>query len=163
MKPKCHCKHCHRYFIPNPRAKDQQYCSQKDCQRARKRHWQRQKMKADPDYRQNQKDSQKKWRQGNPDYWREYRKNHPEYRTRNRKKQKDRDAKRRVKRLAKMDALASLKQIKAGSYYLIPVSGDLAKMDALMQEIYIIPNGCIHSSKSCKKGLDRHRPEALIR
>jgi len=60
MKIKCRCKHCHRLFIPNPRVIDQQYCSQKVCQRARKRHWQRQKMKTDPDYRQNQKESQKK-------------------------------------------------------------------------------------------------------
>jgi len=163
MKTKCRCKHCHRLFIPNPRVKDQQYCSQKVCQRARKRHWQRQKMKTDPDYRQNQKESQRKWGQGNPDYWRKYRKNHRGYRAHNRKKQKDRDAKRRAKRLAKMDALKSLSQIKAGSYYLIPVSGDLAKMDASMQEIYIIPNSCTHSLKSCKKGLDGHPPEGLIR
>jgi len=163
MKTKCRCKHCRHLFIPNPRVKDQQYCSQRACQRARKRHWQRQKMKSDPDYRHNQKESQKKWRQGNPDYWRKYRKNHPEYRAHNRQKQKDRDAKRRAKHLAKMDALKSLNKIKAGSYYLMPVSDDLANMDASMQEIYIIPNSCTHSSKSCKKGLDGHRSEGLIR
>lgn len=163
MKIKRRCDHCHRLFIPNPRVKDQQYCSEKVCQRARKRHWQRQKMKTDPDYRQNQKESQKKWRQGNPDYWRNYRKKHPNYYEHNRRKQKDRDTKRRAERLAKMDALKSLNEIKAGSYYLISVSDDLAKMDASMQEIYIIPNSCTHSSRSCKKGLDGHRPEVLIR
>ena len=136
MKIKCRCKHCHRLFIPNPRVIDQQYCSQKVCQRARKRHWQRQKMKTDPDYRQNQKKSQKKWRQDNPDYWRNYRKKNPKYYEHNRRKQKDRDTKRGAKRLA--------------------------KMDALMQEIYIIPNSCTHTSRSCKKGLDGHRPEGLI-
>ncbi|MFW5714433.1 MAG: hypothetical protein ACOCYU_07165 [Brevefilum sp.] len=163
MKIKYRCKHCHRLFIPNPRVKDQQYCSGKDCQRARKRHWQRQKMKTDPDYRQNQKESQKKWQQTNPDYWRNYRKSHPEYCANNQQRQKGRDKRNRAKHLAKMDTLKSLNEIKASSYYLIPVSDDLAKMDALMQEIYIIPSSCTHSPQSCKKGLDGHRPEALIR
>jgi hypothetical protein len=120
-------------------------------------------MKTDPDYRHNQKESQKKWRQDNPDYWRKYRKNHPKYRVHNRRKQKERDAKRREKRLAKMDALAPLNNIKTGSYYLIPVSEDLAKMDALKQEIYIISDRCDKPSGSCKKGLVGHRSEDLIR
>jgi len=162
MKTRCRCKHCHCLFSPNPRVRNQRYCSQKACQRARKSQWHRQKMKTDPDYRRNQKESQEKWRQEHPEYWREYRKNHCEYRERNRQEQRNRDKNRREKRLAKMDAIAQLNQIKAGCYYLIPVSADLAKKDVSVREIYIIPMGYNCFPPSCKEGLDVHCPRGLV-
>jgi len=133
------CAHCGSLILSNPRVKDQRYCSQKACQRARKTRWQRQKMATDLDYQLNQRDCQKDWNKRNPDYWRQYRSRHPGYRTRNRLLQKHRDRRRRD--LAKMDALAEISPIKPGSYYLIPAKGDLAKMDALSQKVYLIPTG----------------------
>ena len=155
MKPKQSCVHCRRLFIANPRVKNQKYCSRDRCQRARKSRWQQRKIATDADYRKNQKDSQQTWQTQHPDYWRQYRDSHPQYRERNRMLQKQRDAKRRAKHLAKMDALKQLKSIKPDTYYLIPCMGSLAKMDASIQKINVIPEAYDDFCVSCKKGLDR--------
>lgn len=130
MEPKMRCKHCHQLLPPNPHVKNHQYCSRKACQRARKTRWQRKKMATDPDYRKNQVESLENWRKHNSDYWRQYRESHEDYRDRNRQLQKVRDARRRAKRLA--------------------------KMDASMLKIFIIPDTCWETTRSCKKGLDGH-------
>ena len=129
MKPKLRCVHCRRRFIANPRVKNQKYCNRVPCQRARKTHWQRRKMATDADYRQNQKGSHRSWQLQHPDYWRQYRDDHPQYCERNRMLQKQRDAKRRAKHLA--------------------------KMDASIQKINVIPEAYDDFCVSCKKGLDR--------
>lgn len=152
------CRHCRRSFIANPRVKKQQYCSRKTCQRARRAAWQKYKMKTDSDYQQNQKDCQSAWRKRHPDYWRNYRRAHPDYCELNRKKQKQRDAKRRVLALAKMDTLKQVKPIIPGSYFLVPILNDLAKMDALTQKIKVIPDSYQDYGSSCKKGLDGSPP-----
>lgn len=156
MKPEIRCKHCHRQVPANPRLKNQQYCNHKICQRARKTEWERRKIAADQDYRTNRKESRKIWQEKNPGYWSVYRRTHPEYRKENRKKQKLRDVKRKARRLAKTDALRRVNTLIPGGYYLIPIMDDLAKMDALMQKIFIIPDVYNESVKSCKKGLDGH-------
>ena len=138
MKPKNRCVHCGRLYNANARVKNQKYCSRDICQRARKRRWQQRKMATDGDYRQNRKESQQMWQTRHPSYWQQYRERHPQYCERNRMLQKQRDAKRRAKHLAKMDALKQLKSIKAGTYYLIPCIGNLAKMDALTQKINVV-------------------------
>ena len=73
------CVHCQRHFRPNPKIKNQSYCGRKECQRAGKSKWQREKMAGDPDYRINQQDSQKNWCRQNPDYWRKYRSRNRQY------------------------------------------------------------------------------------
>ncbi len=154
MKPKIRCKNCHRKVPANPRLKHQEYCNQKPCQRARKTEWERNKIATDQDYRTNRKESREKWQENNAGYWVEYRHTHPDYCKRNRALQKLRDIKRRARHLAKMDTLNRLNQIIPGGYYIIPISNDLAKMDALMQKIFIIPDSYKGLTKSCKKGLD---------
>jgi hypothetical protein len=62
----------------------------------RKRLWQRQKIKNDPEYEMDQKDSKQCWQEQNPDYWGKYRDKNPEYVKRNRILQKERDKKRRT-------------------------------------------------------------------
>ncbi|PXF54723.1 MAG: hypothetical protein C4B58_15655, partial [Deltaproteobacteria bacterium] len=44
-----------------------------ECQKARRRKWQKEKLATDEAYRANQADCQMAWRQRNPDYWRRYR------------------------------------------------------------------------------------------
>jgi len=88
------CIHCGRHFILNPRVKDQRYCGRKECQRARKTLWQREKMRTDPEYQTNQRESHRSWRERNPGYWKEYRIGHPEYAMRNRILQRHRDKRR---------------------------------------------------------------------
>ena len=60
------CIHCGQIFQPNPRVKNQRYCSGKNCQRARRASWQRQKMAADPDYRENKERCLRHWQERNP-------------------------------------------------------------------------------------------------
>ena len=73
----------------------------------------------------------------------------------NRILQKKRDANRRVRHLAKMDASSDKIQIKQGGYYyIIPVSSALAKKDASAQKVLLIPEGCKNYASSCKEGLD---------
>ena len=138
QKIRCANPQCRRLFDPNPRVKNHRYCDKKDCQRARKRRWQRQKMKDDPDYRDDHRDGQQSWIEKNRDYWRRYRALHPDYVKRNRLLQRERDRKRQ--NLAKMDELEQISLVKPGSYYLIPAKGDLAKMDTLSQKYFLIPS-----------------------
>ena len=100
MTRRCAC--CGKPFAPRPQVPDQAYCSAPDCQRARKRQWQRAKLQSDPDYRDNQRAAQQAWVQRNPDYWRGYRGTQPDYVQRNREQQRSRDQARNDD-LAKMD------------------------------------------------------------
>lgn len=138
MNLKIRCAHCRRLFRPDPRVKNQRFCGQKPCQRARKTLWQRQKMATDPDYKENQRACQREWQERHPLYWRTYRARRPEYCQRNRLLQKGRDRKRGI--LAKMDALEPFSFVKPGTYYLMPEAAQgLAKMDALAQKVLVIP------------------------
>lgn len=102
-----HCTCCGKPFEPRPQVPDQTFCSSPDCQRARKRQWQRAKLQSDPDYRINQRAAQQAWSQRNQDYWRNYRDARPDYEQRNREQQRSWDARERDQAreadLAKMD------------------------------------------------------------
>ena len=131
------CVHCGRPFEPNPRVKNQRYCSHKDCQRARKRTWQKEKLVSDPDYQANQRDCQKQWHQRHPGYYKEYRERHPRSKERNRLLQRYRNSRRRPPRvIATMDAFSAAQTQHPAVYYLLPV---IATMDALAQKVIIIP------------------------
>lgn len=162
-KKRCKNRNCRRILDLNPRVKNHEYCSRKACQRVRKRRWQKRKMATDSDYQDNQKAAQAKWRAANPDYWRNYRQQHEKYCQRNRLLQKKRDANRRARRLAKMDTLKDENSIKPmGYYYIASTPSDLAKMDAYIQKVFIIPEGYKNIDSSCKKGLDRQLPVGWI-
>lgn len=137
----CICIHCGKSFQPNPRVKNQRYCSQKSCQRARRARWQRLKMAEDPDYKENQQRCWKEWIKAHPGYYREYRSGNQEYVKRNRSLQLRRNARMRKDKLsrlvAKMDSLDSLFYSRRGySFRLVP-EGDklIAKMDSLIVKL----------------------------
>ncbi|RQS20724.1 hypothetical protein [Burkholderia sp. Bp8998] len=67
------CVCCGDVFVPRQQMPHQTYSSSLACQRARKRQWQREKLRTDSDYRDNQRDAQRAWLSQNPDYWRQYR------------------------------------------------------------------------------------------
>ncbi|RUI13566.1 hypothetical protein IPC443_31505 [Pseudomonas aeruginosa] len=71
MTRRCAC--CGKPFQPRPQVPAQAFCSTPDCQRARKRQWQRARLQSDPDYRINQRAAQQAWSQRNPGYWRNHR------------------------------------------------------------------------------------------
>lgn len=136
------CVHCGREFRRNPRVRNHEYCSHKECQKSRRARWQRQKMARDADYRDNQKRCHKQWQRDNRDYYKNYRTKHPDYVNRNRLQQFRRDARRRKNGpdlLAKMDSLTAAFYPRKGRLYrLVPEPGQfLAKMDSL--NVKLIP------------------------
>lgn len=139
MRQKRSCKECRRLFTPSPRRPDQRHCSRKECQKARKRDWQREKVQNDEAYRAKQQASQKAWRERNPGYWATYRQEHPEYVRRNREKQRERDARSRI---AKMDVLGPQSSFESGTCRIIPIQDDLAKMDVILARIEVVSAGC---------------------
>jgi|NGEPerStandDraft_6_1074524.scaffolds.fasta_scaffold49235_1 hypothetical protein len=78
------CRYCERIFQPSKYQPGQSVCSDPGCQRRRRTEYHRQKIAADPEYRQVCLDSPQKWRSRNPDYWRRYREQHPAAVERNR-------------------------------------------------------------------------------
>jgi hypothetical protein len=90
------CQCCGEPFVPRPQNPTQSYCSQGACQRARKRHWQREKRASDPDYRANDQAARRTWARTHSQYWRAWRERHPEYVERNRRGQAARNARRRA-------------------------------------------------------------------
>ena len=67
------CSCCHLTLPVNPRVKDQRFCGQQACQRARKTQWQSAKLLSDPEYLENQRDACRAWRETHRDYWRQRR------------------------------------------------------------------------------------------
>jgi hypothetical protein len=135
--PEIECVYCGDLFEGSVRHKNQASCGKKECQRAKKASWQRYKLKIDPEYRANQKSSQKKWVKEHPDYWKEYRRKNPEKAERNRILQTIRNRRSRKKEgglekesslIAKMDASKPDKFEILGQFWMVPV---IAKMDSL--------------------------------
>ena len=147
-------ENCKKSFNPLANVKNQRYCSKKTCQKARKKKWQQQKLRSDPDYRRNQADAQAVWRRKHQDYWKEYRKNHPKYTARNRLLQRERNQRLRPKGnplIAKMDELNSGKSLGnksiSGNYLLTPLDQQgIAKMDAWKVEIHEISSVFLDSA-----------------
>ena len=143
------CAACGCLFVPRPNVAQQRYCSRRACQRARRRHWQRQKLAADADYRANQAAAQQRWRERHPDYWRRYRQSHPEYAARNRERQRTRNRRRRAAAtgpspppIANMDVSGPQTPVRSGTYRLIPVAAsEVAKMDAYLVEMHVLSAG----------------------
>jgi hypothetical protein len=133
-KIQCAAPHCSRILDLDPRVKNQRYCGEKACQRARKRRWQKEKLATDPDYRANQRDCQIEWHRQHPGYYKKYRQEHPRYSQRNNLLQSCRNAKARV--IAKMDTLESAPFKDPAAFYLLPL---IAKMDASAQKVILIP------------------------
>jgi len=115
------------------------------CRRAKKAAWKRHKMATDPDFKLDQKLSNKKWAQNNPGYWKDYRQQNPEKAQRNRILQSVRN-RRRAKQgkteckvdaplIAKVDASIANNFKLLGQFYLVPV---IAKVDALKVNIFEI-------------------------
>jgi len=138
------CCFCKEEIKSNPRLKfNQHYCHKKECQRARKRVWQHEKMENDEGYRQKQAGYIKLWRKGKPfyQYMIEYRKNHPEYVKKNRKRQKQLNERRKEtkgSKIVKMDTLV-IDPLKTKTYEMIQYSkdrtGKIVKMDTLMVQL----------------------------
>jgi hypothetical protein len=72
------CRYCEQEFQPSRYHPDQDVCSSKQCQRQRRTDYHRKKLEEDPIYREQCRDSQRKWRERNPDYMKRYLSNRQE-------------------------------------------------------------------------------------
>jgi hypothetical protein len=138
------CIACGCAFQLRPQVPSQRFCSAAECQRERRRRWQRQHLRCDADYRDNQARAQAKWRGRHPDYWRQYRETHPAYRERNCAMQRERNARRSSSPVANMDASPPLHPF-ASAFYILrrAVETGIAKMNACTVHIAVLsaPNG----------------------
>ena len=144
------CVACRAVFTVRAQTPEQRYCSAPGCQRERRRRWQREKRRSDPDYRENQRQAQQRWASSHRGYWRRYRAEHPEYTAANRIGQRERDRRRREREsapparadLAKSDASTPDSRAFSGTYRLIPVTGrNLANEDACLVKIAVLSDG----------------------
>lgn len=147
MSKRRRCNRCKHTFLIT-RNPGQQYCSQPDCQRARKNQW-RKRIRHDQDYRSNQRRADKRWQRLHPGYWKQYRASHQHYVHRNCEQQRVRDynaktrAQARKENLAKSDALGASNPVNKGDCWLIPLpTEDLAKSDALFVRIAVMTRDC---------------------
>ena len=114
------CCHCGVFFKRSPRHKNQNYCMEPECRKARKAAWKREKMRLEEQFRLNHHLSNQKWARAHPGYWKAYRLDHPEKVERNRRLQIIRNRKRNRRR-------------KEGTS---TPAGVIAKVDALKVRIY---------------------------
>ena len=139
------CKNCHKLKPANIRLKgNQEYCSDPECQRARKAAWQKDKMANDPQYRAQQIECIRKWRKNRPldKYQKQYRQEHPQYVERNRELQRIRNNQRakqlEFRKIVKMDPLKRPSE-KSSIYLMNPYKmdsfGKIVKMDALIVQL----------------------------
>ena len=150
------CAACGKMFLRRSQIIKQRYCSKSECQRERRRLWQRDTRRKDPTYRQNQAEAKEAWSQRNPDYWREYRRTHPKYKERNRVQQRIRNSKRKAGAIAKMDVSMPDSPVPSGTYQLIPLTlTGIAKMDVWTVEIRFLSSNCSFQEehrRDCKRG-----------
>jgi hypothetical protein len=125
------CLHCGKKLPFNRRLKNKQqkYCSNKECQRARMRVWKLLQYRKSHSYRQKSKERQKIWRKKYPSdqYQKEYREKHPVYVNCNRELQRERNKKRKketVSMIVKTDAMI-FQPCDDGSYLLSKVKKNM--------------------------------------
>jgi molecular chaperone GrpE (heat shock protein) len=143
------CLHCGKEVPRNHHIKrGQKYCSAKECQRARKREWDKERYNSDETYNYRRLSSQKIWRKKRPshEYQKNYRKMHPEYVNRNRELQRNRNKKRKKSKqkdiegmIVNTDALFTHPLID-GTYALMQVTkgGKIVNTDTLMVRMQIL-------------------------
>jgi hypothetical protein len=66
------CRYCHEKFEPSRYHPDQEICSSPVCQRRRRSDYHQNKLSKDPAYRDQCRDSQRKWLEKNQGYMKRY-------------------------------------------------------------------------------------------
>ena len=66
------CAYCKQKFQPSPRHPHQRACSSSECQRLRRADYHRKKLATDFEYREQCRDSRKKWRERNTNHIKQY-------------------------------------------------------------------------------------------
>lgn len=132
------CQSCGHPFIPRPQNPNQNYCTDPECQRERRRRWQQQKRRDDADYRDNDARASKAWASENPEYWKQYRDDNPVYAERNRNLQQSRNRKLRASLIANEDASNPVGPLPPGRYRMVRIENGGASDDAWIVEIIVL-------------------------
>lgn len=69
MKAMRRCAACGQPFFPRPQVPNQRFCSAPACQSERRRRWQKQRLRTDGDYRENQARARRGWLIQHKSYW----------------------------------------------------------------------------------------------
>jgi hypothetical protein len=131
------CPYCAQLFTRSPFRPQQRICSQPECQLRRHREYHRQKIRADPVYRETCLNSQKQWQATHPDYPKQYRQQHPESVEKNRQRQRRRDQGRRVGHLVKNNLALDLKHSASEVWLMGPEMIDLVKNNLAFSKVLI--------------------------
>ena len=148
------CRYCQKLFQPSKFQPRQTVCSEPDCQRRRRTDYHKEKIASDPEYRQDCRDSPRKWRARNPDYWKQYRQKHPAAVDRNRQQQKLRDRKRKLCNLANNTSALDLKHSAAQVWLIGSGAARLANNNSARAQVWVIealPPHPAPSASSCKQ------------
>jgi hypothetical protein len=132
------CQYCDRVFHPSKFQLRQLVCSESECQKRRRADYHRQKIAADPEYRQVCQDSSRKWRAGNPGYWRRRRQDNPAIIERDRQRQRIRDQKRRFCDLANNNSALDLKHCAAQIWLLGADLQHLANNNPAQVQVWVL-------------------------
>ena len=143
-----HCKACHASFKPCPQVANQTYCSKSECQKVRRKLWQKTKRQTDPSYRENQYAAHRAWLNRNPNYTRTNRQPHRNSNNvvHSETLQPKISACTPCGNCEKMDSLIGQSVITSGTYCLRALGDKTKKMDAWIVEISVI-SGCCKNSK----------------
>ena len=139
------CQNCKCSYQRNPRVKNQNYCSSRACQNARRNLTNKAKTKKKSASRLLQQARNKRWRDAYPahEYQKKYREDHPDYVQRNHQLQKERNKKRQkhtASMIVKTYAL-SPQPLQDGAYMGFEVkSGKIVKTYALTAEVQVQSN-----------------------
>jgi hypothetical protein len=114
-------------------------CGRPECQHRRRTDYHRTKLATDPEYHQVALESQKQWRDEHPDYQKQRRRQNPEVLETNRQRQRQRDQKRRLRRLLDKNNLAlELKRSASEIWLLGPKLRDLDKNNVASAQVLIL-------------------------
>ncbi len=145
------CAACNRPFKTRTQCPRQAYCTRSECQRERRRRWQRAKRLADPDYQYNQRKAQRAWTKRNSSYWHDYRETHPEYCERNRRQQLARHRSRVAALYVQLRSSHFSGAVPAGVYRMVRLHGHVAKMDLSDVDVSWITASVGLLRSSCKE------------
>lgn len=148
------CAHCNDLFTPAPQVPKQTYCSKPNCQKERRKQWQKNRLQSDPDYRANQSRAQKAWTEKNPDYWRELRQTGPDYGNSDPTEQDflDREL---VEPSIKMDSLTGTQNLKKALFDGVFRLKVLAEPRNVKMDVWIVELSSIHTGYSPISGSSR--------
>lgn len=131
------CPYCSKPFLPSPVRPGQRVCSSLDCQRHRQTDYHRRKYRADAEYREICRDSDRKWRSSNPNYQQHYRERNADYVADNRRAQRHRDRKRRMRDLVKNNLAFDVKASSADVWLAGPELENLVKNNLAISQVMI--------------------------